>query len=57
MNNMELTIKLNQQQLNYLILESNKQNCSKEKILQQLLDIQIEMQEALEADLTFPLET
>lgn len=52
---MELTITLNKQQLNYLILESDKLGCSKEKIIQQLLDIQIEMQESLEADLTLDM--
>lgn len=52
---MELTIKLTTEQLNYLITESEKLNITKEKVISNLLDIQIDMQSDLEADLTLDM--
>ena len=42
-------------QLDFLIQEANKQNTTIESYIQQLVDIQMEMQESLEADLTLDM--
>ena len=52
---MQLTINLTTQQFNYLVLEAEKSNISEEQVLLNLLDIQIEMQNDLESDMTLDL--
>ena len=47
---MQITITLTKEQLYYLLTESSKQQITKEELIQQLLDIQIELQKDLEAD-------
>lgn len=43
-----MQINFTRQQLDYLIQEANKQSTTIERVIQQLVDIQIDMQEALE---------
>lgn len=50
-----MQINFTRQQLDYLIQEANKQNTTIEGVIQQLVDIQIDMQEALEQDLTLDM--
>ena len=52
---MQLTITLTKEQLYYLLTESSKQQITKEELIQQLLDIQIELQKDLEADYSVDL--
>ena len=52
---MQLTINLTKEQLYYLLTESSKQQITKEEVIQQLLDIQIELQKDLEADYSVDL--
>ena len=52
---MQLTINLTKEQLYYLLTESSKQQITKEELIQQLLDIQIELQKDLEADYSVDL--
>lgn len=52
---MQLTINLTTQQFKYLALEAEKSNISEEQVLLNLLDIQIEMQNDLESDMTLDL--
>ena len=52
---MQLTITLTKEQLYYLLTESSKQQITKEEVIQQLLDIQIELQKDLEADYSVDL--
>ena len=52
---MQLTINVTKEQLYYLLTESSKQQITKEELIQQLLDIQIELQKDLEADYSVDL--
>ena len=52
---MQITINLTKEQLYYLLTESSKQKITKEELIQQLLDIQIELQKDLEADYSVDL--
>lgn len=52
-----MQINFTRTQLDFLIQEANKQNTTIEAYIQQLVDIQMEMQESLEADMTLDLWT
>lgn len=47
---MELTINVTKEQLEYLLTESSKLGITKEELIQQLIDIQMDVQFDLEAD-------
>lgn len=53
---MQLTINVTKEQLYYLLTESSKQKITKEELIQQLLDIQMELQHDLESDLWNSIE-
>lgn len=50
-----MQINFTRTQLDFLIQEANKQNTTIDAYIQQLVDIQMEMQESLEADLTLDM--
>lgn len=50
-----MQINFTRTQLDFLIQEANKQSTTIEAYIQQLIDIQMEMQESLEADLTLDM--
>lgn len=52
-----MQINFTKEQLDFLTKEANKQNCTIEDYIQQLVDIQIDMQKSLEADMTLDLWT
>lgn len=52
---MQLTINLTKEQIYYLITESSKQKITKEQLIQQLLNIQIEIQKDCEGSMNVDL--
>ena len=53
---MQLTINLTKEQLYFLLTESSKLGITKEELIQQLINIQMEVQHDLEADLWNTIE-